>query len=414
RYIEQLSARKQALGPLLLAVDAQNWEKVVEVAEQYIQRTDSLGIEGIKQKGLALMRLARFEEARDCYSTALQLNSELPWALLGRAQAHRALGELGEARAELQKLNQSHPEYAAAYDHLLELAEERGDLAGALEIANRLAELVPNSRRRIKLGELALNTGDAEQAVKALDAAVAKNKSALKRSPHEGMLLAQALIDKGDAARAIAVANEQAKDFDEPGAKLLGKALHAQALQALGQHHEAAQMMAEVEHNAAEMGGALSGEHKLLLARSAIATGRLEMGQALVDEVIRNNTDQPMLLAATMQAVKGTPVESACRDSAEKAGVAVNHAMQELQSAKRSGDWAQAIAIGEAALKLSPQHFSVLIELCTLYLIAMKRLGKEQEHAARAKELLGQLEANYPNRDRVAVARRFYRERVPK
>ena len=78
--------------------------------------------------------------------------------------------------------------------------------------------------------------------------------------------------------------------------------------------------------------------------------------------------------------------------------VAVTKALRGLHEAKRSGDFALAIAIGEVTL--------------ALYLFATPPLGRAQEYAGRALELLTSLEAKYPGHDRVAAARNIYRKWV--
>lgn len=411
RQIQTLAARKQQLAPLLLAMDARDWDKAIAVANDFIQRADTTRGEAYKLKAAALMKLARFEDARACYEEVLGLNSELAWARLGLAQALRAMGRAPQAEGMLQELVQSQPDYAAAYDLLMALAEERGDAATAVVQAEILADLAPNAQRKIKLGELALSNGNAALAVRALESAVTKNRNALQRSHHEGMLLAQALIDKGDLGRGAQVAQEQAKQFaDTPGAQMLGQALQAQGLQQLGQHEKAAALMSQAQASGDLR--SLPDLHKLLVARSAVATGDLELGQALIVEVARNNSDQPMLLAAALRSAKGTAIEASCNQQIEREGRDVAEALLQLQHAKRGGDLGQAILVGETALLRAPQNFSVQIELCTLYLIAMSRLGQAEEHGARARELLEQLEARHPNHDRVAAARKFFRERV--
>lgn len=411
RYIETLSARKQTLAPLLHAVDARRWDEVLTVAETFVRRADALSVEGLKQKAGALMKLGRFDDALAAYGSALQMNSELPWARLGQAQALRAAGKPDEARATLSQLIESQPDYASAYDALLEIAEEQGDQEGALATAQAVADLVPNARRKIRLGTVALGAGRADVAVKALEQAVAKNKGSVTRSHHENVMLAQALIDHGDAKKALAVAADVAKQFpDQPAAQVLSKAMCAQAHQQAGQGAEAVRLMEEVERDLAAAG--LDDGHKLLVARTALATGRHEVGQGLIEEIARNNSDKPMVVAAALRAAQGTPVEAACQALVEQAGVQTREALDALLQAKREGDFARAIEIGEAAYRLSPAHFSVLIELCTLYLLAMGRLGKAREHALRARELLAALEEKHPNHSRVAAARKFYRERL--
>ncbi|QPF73720.1 response regulator [Roseateles sp. DAIF2] len=419
RYIEGLSARKQALAPLLLASDAQQWEKVLVEAETYIKRGDALSVEGLKHKAQALMRLARFDEAQACYGRALDLNSELAWARLGHAQALRAQGKLDAARSALEQLTKSQPSFASAYDTLLEIAEDLGDQQTALDTARTVADLVPNAKRKIRLGSMALAAGETELALKSLEQAVAKNRHAVSPTHQESVLLAQALLDSGDANRAAALTADVVKRFaGQSDALLLAKAVGAQAQQRLGNEAAAAALMDEVAQDLARAGAQLDEQHKLLLAKSALATGRNELGQQLIGEVARNNSDRPLLLASALRAAAGTAAEAECRALIERANEEMSAALAELQRAKRSGDLAAALEIGEQALQLSPQNFNVLIELCTLHLIAMGRQqgeagqGLREQHRERARELLTRLEQSHPNHDRVAAARKFFRERA--
>ncbi|MFN3809363.1 MAG: response regulator [Roseateles asaccharophilus] len=416
RYIEGLTARKQALAPLLLAADAQKWDEVLKEAEAFIKRGDALSSEGLKHKAQALMRLARFEEALACYGSALDLNSELAWARLGHAQAQRALGRPEAARAELERLTRAQPSFASAYDILLEITEEQGDAEAALNTARAVADLVPNAKRKTRLGGLALAAGETELAVKVLEQAVAKNRHAVNPGPQDSVLLAQALLDNGEPARAATLAAELGKRFAEQGpARLLAKALGAQAQQQLGNETAAAALMDEVAAALETEGTALDGPSKLLLARSALSTGHPDLGQQLIGEVARNHGDKPLLMASALRAAAGTPAEAECRKLIERASEEVAQAMTDLQRAKRSGELGQALEVGERILARSPQNFNVLIELCTLHLIVMGRQTDEavrQTHRDRARELLERLELHHPMHDRVAAARKFFRERV--
>jgi tetratricopeptide (TPR) repeat protein len=191
---------------------------------------------------------------------------------------------------------------------------------------------------------------------------------------------------------------------------MLSKAVCAQAHQRNGNTQEASALMADVERTIGQT--PLGDAHKLLIAKTALATGRLQVGQGLIEAIARNNTDKPLMVAAALRAAQGTPVEAACQDIVERAGSEVQQALKDLLQAKRDGEFARALEIGEAALALSPANFTIQMELCTLYLVAMGRLGQAQQHAQRARELLGALEERQPNHNRVASARKFYRERI--
>lgn len=152
--------------------------------------------------------------------------------------------------------------------------------------------------------------------------------------------------------------------------------------------------------------------NKLLIAKSALATGGLDLGHGLIEAVARNNTDKPLMLSAALRAAQGTPVECACQDIVARAGADVQQALDDLLQAKRNADFIHAIEVGETALAVSPANFHIQIELCTLYLVAMGRACGKPEHATRAEDLLLALDLKHPNHTRVAAARKFYRERL--
>lgn len=409
--IQSVCTRKRALAPLLAAVHSNDWEAVLAVAETYAARTDALCVEGIKRKAQAFMKLGRFEEAAEACTLALQMNSELGWASLGHAQALRAMGKDDAARLAVEQLIAQQPDYAAAYDALIDMVEEQGDQQAALATALALADRIPNAKRKFKLGAVALRAGQIDVAVAALDQAVSKNRYAVTKSPDEGILLAQALVDSGDPARALAVASDVSEQFPRHAcAQTLCKAVCAQGLQRTGRTDEAAAMMADIE--SAMSTQAFDDHSKLLLAKAALVTGHTELGQGIMESVARSNSDKPSMLAATLRIAQGTSVEESCKNLVDRAGGQVERSLQDIRQAKRNGDFALAISIAESVLHLSPTHFTVLIELCTLHLVAITRDTHAVEHAERARNLLDMLESSHPNHDRVAAARRFYRERM--
>lgn len=409
--IRSVCARKRALAPLLVAVHSKDWEAVLAVADTYAARMDALCVEGIKRKAQALMKLGRFEEAAEACTCALQMNSELAWASLGHAQALRAMGKDDAARLAVEQLITRQPDYAAAYDTLIDMVEEQGDQRAALATALVLAERVPNAKRKFKLGSVALRAGQIDVAVAALDQAVSKNRYAVTKSPDEGILLAQALADSSDPARALAVAAEVSEQFPRHAcAQTLCKAVRAQGLQRTGRADEAAAMMADIEFALSTQ--TFDDHSKLMIAKAALITGHTELGQVLMESVARSNSDKPSMLAATLRIAQGTSIEDSCKNLVDRAGGQVEQALQDIRQAKRNGDFALAISIAESVLNLSPTHFTVLIELCTLHLVAITRDTNALEHAERAHDLLDLLESSHPNHDRVAAARRFYRERM--
>ena len=91
-----------------------------------------------------LFDIGRYGEIEDIYLQTLQKSPDNTTALLHLAELYRNQGKLEEAIATCQKVSSEHPELAKAWFLLAQLYEQKGDDAGALELAleglNRVVE----------------------------------------------------------------------------------------------------------------------------------------------------------------------------------------------------------------------------------------------------------------------------------
>lgn len=91
----------------------------------------------------------------------------LGWAGLGLARTMVAHGQVEEARDTLAALVQANPRLMAAYDLLARCHEQLGAKGDAQKVLEEAVSISPHMVRRLrKLGEVALENGDAEAAEK--------------------------------------------------------------------------------------------------------------------------------------------------------------------------------------------------------------------------------------------------------
>jgi len=83
----------------------------------------------LQTKGSVLLKLGRHEEAKAVYRAALELRTDLTWARLGLARAHKAAGEFEEAKQLARDIIESREgeKTVAAYDVIAESMEATGD-----------------------------------------------------------------------------------------------------------------------------------------------------------------------------------------------------------------------------------------------------------------------------------------------
>jgi tetratricopeptide (TPR) repeat protein len=97
-----------------------------------------------------------------------------PWARLGLVRAQLQRGEVAKARKACEELLAAQPNFADAYDVLGQLHVDQGDLKQAHAAFRQAAQLTPGCILRLQIsGALAFYTGRREEALTALDRAVA-------------------------------------------------------------------------------------------------------------------------------------------------------------------------------------------------------------------------------------------------
>ncbi len=95
------------------------------------------------KRGNQLLYKARYEDAVEAYSAALELRPQLGEVHLMRASAFRRLGQLQEALADLDRAAELKPELAGIYNNRGDVYFELDALPRAIEEFNRALELDP-------------------------------------------------------------------------------------------------------------------------------------------------------------------------------------------------------------------------------------------------------------------------------
>ena len=147
-------------------------------------------------------------EAEQIYRKVLGYKP-LGWAGLGLARALFAQGRIDEARDTLQMLISANPRLMAAYDLLARCHEAAGAHAQAQKILEEAVSISPHMVRRLrKLGEVALEAGDAAAAERSFKQVVAKARYSEFRDPEDHVKLAKALVKRGDPLAASSVVRD--------------------------------------------------------------------------------------------------------------------------------------------------------------------------------------------------------------
>lgn len=119
-----------------------------------------------------LMKLDRVAEAISIYQQLIN-QRPLPWAMLGKAEAHLLQGELQLAEELLQRLLHQNPSMVAAYDLLAQIRWRQNRIGEAEGVLQEATSLSPkNVSRQERLARAALHNGHLDVALSAARAVI--------------------------------------------------------------------------------------------------------------------------------------------------------------------------------------------------------------------------------------------------
>ncbi len=202
--------KREAMMPISQCLAKDDLAGAVVACDKLLASKSRWSMAALQAKGKALLDLGRHEEAKQVYRLALDHRANLVWAQLGLARAHKAAGQFEDARQIAQEIIHS-PEgekNVAAYDVVAEALEAQGDATGAMWVLKDAAAVIPSARRQRLLGESAYRNGDLDTAKECLQKVAKATRGSVIAQPQDTLLLAQTLVDRGEAQDALKVLGE--------------------------------------------------------------------------------------------------------------------------------------------------------------------------------------------------------------
>lgn len=196
--VHQARQRKQVLKDIFTAIEAEAFDQAARLCLERFAARQPYWIYAARIGGELLLRLGHHEAARQLFEAVAQANA-VPWSRLGIARAQVEGSQVLLARRTLDALLADQPGYTDAYDVMGRVQVEQGEMEEALATFRRAAELTPSSIARLqKQGMMAWAMGDAAEAVRALERAVALGIASKMFDPQTLVLLAFAHFDRKD------------------------------------------------------------------------------------------------------------------------------------------------------------------------------------------------------------------------
>ncbi len=394
--------RRAALLPVHQLLERGEHRAAIAAAEEQETAQPRYRADFMRLRAETHLLLGEPELAEPVYA-ALWQEREMPWARLGQARTLALRGRGDEARDMLAELLGKNDRYLAAYDWLARVHEEAGQLAEAQAVLSDAAALSPHAVGRLRrLGEVALEAGDADAAERALKAVLQRARYSEFRNPEDHARLAQSLLKKGDAVQAEAVIRDMERSLaNRENTSACAAIANAMLLEATGDGTRLGAAL-DTAMVASRITPGLSAGLRLELARTCLAAGR----EKQAEEVMRNVMDSagggaPMAKAMRLLEQAGRGELASRLASQSRHDVAAMVAAGAAQA--RAGDYRAAVDTMLDAVRRLPDNPQVVFNAAVAVLKHLERDGWDEQLGTRGIELVGTLRRLDPANPKLAA-----------
>jgi DNA-binding response OmpR family regulator/Tfp pilus assembly protein PilF len=389
--LEQVLRKKTALGEIFANIELGRLVEALAGCEKLIGEKSRYIIDVIRIKAELLVALGEFERAREVYEQVVKMRA-VPWAQLGLARTLHLQEMHGDAESILMTVIDGVPEYLAAYDLLAQVQEAEGKRAEAQDTLSRAVSVSPNTLpRQQALGELALNNGDLDTAVRSLERVLTRGANSVYLRPEDFANMAKVYMGQGKVERALATAREINRAFKHEPRAQFASAVTESLLHAQAGDEVASRKALEIAEEIRRKFALNLGEQAMLdLAQAMIANNRAEEGGRLVEEVVRNNHESESVLARATQIYDRLGRGEEGRALIEKSRQEVVRLNNEGVGRAQQGDLEGAAKLlGEAAQQL-PNNVLIVLNAAHALLALIRREGFDEARMSQTARLLAQ------------------------
>lgn len=395
--LEKLIARKRTLSAIESAVRAKDFPAAIAACDQRIQERPPNLQEILRIKADLLLDSGRLDDAAKVFDTVLAQRS-VPWAKTGLAKVHFQRKEFDTAIGLLQEVIADNRIYMEAYDWLAKVLQAKGDTTQALQVLQNATQLSPNAAVRQKnLGDVAYKSGDLDLAQKAFEKNIKITEFSPTKSAAVYANLAKVYSGKKMDSDALGMLARSKKEFrDDPVAGLETAIAESMVYRGMGQEDKAKEAMEQAHKLNQELGNKVQPALSMEMAQAMLQSGQTEGATALLRSLVKNHHDNPALAAQVQQVFESASLGEQGRALIERSRQEVVDINNQGVSLGREGRYVEAIALLRQAQQELPDNETVLLNLCGLLIVHIKRNGPQEALETEVRELLRHAQAINP------------------
>ena len=395
--LEKLLLRKKSLGGIEAALKAKNYVGAIEQCDLKIREKPANLQEILRIKSDVLLTIGRFEEAATLFESVLAVRS-VPWAKTGLGKVKFHTKDYEAAKRIFSEVLADNRIFMEASDWLVKTLDAMGDTVQAQKVLQDAVGLSPNSAVRQKaLGETAYKNGDLDLAQTAFEHTIRISEFSPHKSAAVFAGLAKVFSEKNSPVEALNVLKHGKREFkDSPGAELETAIAESMVYEKMGQQDKALEAMVQAQKLKGDLGGALSPGMAMEMAKALFRLGNKEAAAALLRDVVKNNHDSAGISAQVQALFESEQLGDEGRALIHASRQEVININNQGVALGREGKPDEAIALLRKALQEMPGSETVMMNLCGLLIVQVKKSGRSDERLAGIRELLYRVQVLNP------------------
>ncbi|MCL2160995.1 MAG: tetratricopeptide repeat protein [Betaproteobacteria bacterium] len=329
----------------------------------------------------------QLDEAEAIYRQIAK-SQHIAWAQLGLARCLAFKKDYAQADTLLSELIADNDKFMAAYDLLARVRAQSGQIEAACEVLNTAVERSPyRLGRRRRLGELAMEAGNAIAAETALAEVVRQSANSGFRNPEDHVRLAQAQLAQNKTGAARDTIGDIERSLGSQPNAALCKALANAMLHMHTGNPEEARVELSVAASLASAGAFLSPGLSRELVKACFDHDMRAAGSEVISNILRVTGDEQ-----TVNALRGLlqsrGLELLSKSLERNVQEEVRNLIKAGAEKARTGDYAGAVEAMMDAVRQMPGHPVVLFNAALALLRHIEHRGWNHTHASQARALI--------------------------
>lgn len=399
-------ARKETLHDIEKAVYANDYGRAIALCDEKIAAGIGHAGDLQRMKSSLLIKAGEREKAKAHVEEVLA-QREVPWARVDLARIHYLDGALDQARTLLLQVTEDNHTYMEAYDLLVKILEEQGELEEAQNVLMCSVDLSPNSASRQKtLGDIAQKLGDLDLAEKAFRKTITLSEHSILKAPSAYIGLAKVYTQKNNSAEAMRVLGEVQKTFDS-----VESTIHAKVIE--GMVYKKNRDLKNVQEVTRGLVALVKGAATTLSASVALDAAEFIMNNGdapaasdLLKAVVLNNHENETVLNQVREVFRKADM---CEDGEEMVEASMREVVNYNNTAvhlAKEGKLEEAITLMRDAKKLMPSNKRILLNLSyALIMFMQKNNDKDAGMEREARDCLETVRKLDPGEEQCAKYR---------